>query len=394
MEDDNIITILPSREEQKKPAIDTQCKRFSVYALRKNSKKFYIILDGKRPAKDVNRQLIIQQTSRSRPSSIDAYRLCAYLNTLDADGIDPLDADLNYIESFLTKVYSYEQKSANVVRGYIQVIEKYYEGMARRHAGLHPSLLRFQKNGIKITGKDSKLTTIHSLRDVFPQKKADLLARSSKYTKWYNPAQIDAISEAFPLVDRCIFLDTVWTGHRIDSALSLRLSDFDPIAQTVYARQTKTGQTHIAWIPAELVRLIQTYIIEDRSIIVERTGSDSDYLFLTRNGKPRTYSAYRSSMKRVEEQLKQSRPELKITALHTHAGRSTFLAGLRSYQLAQRRKGVPTFADADILTLMDWASLDNLKNYDLLTRAFDALPFQTKFFKEQYKHMLDVIGHA
>lgn len=97
MEDDNIITILPSREEQKKPAIDTQCKRFSVYALRKNSKKFYIILDGKRPAKDVNRQLIIQQTSRSRPSSIDAYRLCAYLNALDADSLDPLDADLNYM---------------------------------------------------------------------------------------------------------------------------------------------------------------------------------------------------------------------------------------------------------------------------------------------------------
>lgn len=78
-----------------------------------------------------------------------------------------------------------------------------------------------------------------------------------------------------------------------------------------------------------------------------------------------------------------------ITSLHTHAGRSTFLVTLRSYQLEQRRKGIPTFSDADIMTLMDWKSMSCLENYDLLTRAFEVLPFQREFFQTHYSYLIE-----
>lgn len=370
--------------------------RYSVdYALVEgSSKRYYIILDGELPARDVNKQLIIQQERRSRSVSSDAYLLCRFFNEIDSDGLCAQDVSLDYIEGFLMKIYVQEKKSSDIVRGYIRVISKYYEDMARRHMTLHPSLLRYQLNSIKVTGKDSKLTTIDSMKRCFPPKRDDLLSRSSKYTKWYSKEQIEAVSKALPPVDQCIFLDTLFTGHRIDSALSIQMEDFDPIAKTIYARQTKTGKTHVAPIPETLVKLIEKYIIDERSKIVERTGSTSNSLFLNKDGNPRTYSAYYSSMKRVEKRLKMECPDLKIKSLHTHAGRSTFLAALRSYQLDQRRKGLETFSDDDILTFMDWRSLSSLENYDLLTRSFETIPFQRKVFQALYCHLTEAKEYA
>ena len=62
-------------------------------------------------------------------------------------------------------------------------------------------------------------------------------------------------------------------------------------------------------------------------------------------------------------------PELELKALHTHAGRSTFAATLRTFQLEMRRRGVPTFSDEDFCALMDWKSMQCLEHYDLVTRA-------------------------
>ena len=62
---------------------------------------------------------------------------------------------------------------------------------------------------------------VHYLSKMFSPNQNDI--PEFTYTKWYSAEQIRAISDELPLTYRCIFLDTVYTGHRIDSALSLTL---------------------------------------------------------------------------------------------------------------------------------------------------------------------------
>ena len=355
-------------------------------------KKIYIILENGIPAKRVNKELIMSQKRRHRNVSSDAYYLCRFLNAMQSDNNTLETVTFDYIDGFLTNLYVEEGASYSVICAYIRVIINLFESLAIRNVQLDPSLLKYKGNQIVVRTKDSHITTLPQLKKAFPKRTSECFQSKSIYTKWYTKEQIAAISSAFPLVDRCIFLDTIFTGHRIDSALSLQLEDFNPIKQTVFAKHTKTHKTHIAPIPDSLVSLINTYIIEERSRIVERTGSTSSALFLNRDGSPRSYAAFYASMKRVEQQLKETRPDLGITSLHTHAGRSTFLASIRSFQLEQRRLGKPTYTDADILTLMDWKTMSSLENYDLLTRAFDVLPFQQSFISPHCSYLLETLN--
>lgn len=379
---------------------------FSVLEENNRTKKYYLVLDNGAPAKVVNMSLITQQRRRNRSVSTDAYHLAYFLNVLAADGVELKDVTLGYIESFLVRLYTYGKEnaeskndistelkndgcSAGVVRAYVRVIGDLFEEMALHGMPVHKSLLCYPQNSVIVANKKGRLTKVSLLKKKFPDKRRSILERSSAYTKWYTGEQVEAISNELPLVDRCIFLDSVFTGHRIDSSLSIMLQDFNPKEKSIYAGRTKTHKTHVAPLPDHLVALIAHYISDERSIVVERTGSASPYLFLSRDGSPRTYAAYYSTLKRAEQRLKKSRPDLGIVSLHPHAGRSTFLANLRTFQLEQQRLGKPTFSDADILTLMDWRSMQSLEDYDLLTRSFEVLPFQKAFFRQHYKYYLE-----
>ena len=128
---------------------------------------------------------------------------------------------------------------------------------------------------------------------------------------------------------------------------------------------------------------------------MSKTGSTSEYLFLGRNGKPVTYSAYRAALIAAAEQVRKKHPELGLTEAHTHAGRSTFAAALRSYQKKQQAEGMPTLTDDDFCKQMDWSSLQCLDNYDILTRAQIVSPiidqFQTDFFSFTSNHSTELL---
>ena len=111
-----------------------------------------------------------------------------------------------------------------------------------------------------------------------------------------------------------------------------------------------------------------------------KIDTDSEYFFVGSNGNPVTYGAYRSALESARIKIN-AKYGWDIKALHTHAGRSTFAAAIRSYQLEQQRKGVPTFSDVDFCNLMDWKSLDSLKHYDLVHRVQDAAPMLIDFYK-------------
>ncbi len=354
---------------------------YGFFKIGELDKQVYIITHNGVPAPQINRPFVTRQMNYSRPNSTLVYYLCAFLNTAIKDGYEHTKVTYDYLINYLTGIYCDEGKSFAVLKTIIEALRVLYEHLARRSVHLDQSLLLHTAKTVIVKGKGGSLTRIAELLKEFPRKRTDLALDHSLYTKWYTNEQIIAICDALPIVDRCIFADTVYTGHRVETALSLQLGDVDLYNGTVFGRVTKTGKNHIAPIPNGLVELIDVYIRTKRNTILERTNSSCPYLFLTRDGRPRTYASYYTSLKRVEKLLTETRPELGITSLHTHAGRSTFLARLRTAQLEQQKLGNNIITDNDILTAMDWRNMSSLEHYDILTRALDTLSFQDDLLK-------------
>ena len=112
----------------------------------------------------------------------------------------------------------------------------------------------------------------------------------------------------------------------------------------------------------------------------QNKAADMDWLFLSLRGAQMSYHAYNNALKRAAEKVREKHPELQLSEVHTHAGRSTFAAALRTHQLECRRRGEETFSDADFVTLMDWADMKCLDAYDRATRIQDISPLFDKFY--------------
>lgn len=141
-----------------------------------------------------------------------------------------------------------------------------------------------------VLGRNEHLTMVHYLTYMFSPNQNDV--PKSAYVKWYRAEQINAIADALPLVYRCIFLDTVYVGHRVGGALSLTLDSVDLYNGTVTPTKSKTGKIHTSYIPAPLIEDMRQYLIEVRRNI----ATDSNAFFIGRNGKSVTYQAYRMAL--------------------------------------------------------------------------------------------------
>ena len=366
-----------------------KAKRYTVERAiiesKQGDKMRYLILDDGVPATTINKHLLIKQEKQAHPSSSSAYNLCQFLNAMKTLNIGLSDVTLSTIYDYLHNYFVKGGKSHQTIMSYIYDVSALYESLALRNYPIDTSLLRpvyDDSSGprVKRNRKDKFLTNISLLKSEFMRKKNRDMRPT--YTKWYSGAEIEAIAAELPLVHRCIFLDTIFTGHRIDSALSLTLDTVSLKRHEVYPTRSKTGKTHISAIPTHLVNLMQTYLYEERRKILESTGSISLYFFLNSKGEPVKYSAYYIALKRAGERAAAKNPHLSIENLHTHAGRSTFAAVLRSFQLDQRRQGKVTFSDADFCALMDWKSLSSLENYDITTRAQEVSPLLKDFYAQ------------
>ena len=259
------------------------------------------------------------------------------------------------------------------------MIGKLYETIAIIGKPLDPSLYIPMKGStprvIRNKRKDP-LTKVWYLKNMFRPKKN---MAWQTYTKWYTHEQVTAIADELPLVHRCIFLSTVYLGYRSSSALSIKVSTVDLREKHIKPTHSKTGQLHTSKMPDELALLIQSYIENERS---RNPGNCSEWLFLNNRGGQMSYGSYYSALKRAAEKVRKKHPELELGTVHTHAGRSTFAAALRSYQLRERRLGHETLSDEDFCILMDWRSLQCLKDYDLATRIQEISPLLEGFYRE------------
>ena len=358
-----------------------------------NRKEMKIILDGKFPAIEVNRHLVLAQIDKEKPLGTPIYYLCIYLNYLDENDIDMLEAKMSDIQDFLQELYidglpyagNGEPKSYTAILDYIEVLSKLYDNLTLRGYKLDESLYtrsqlmmlapaprKSVKTGHVIRSQEH-LTMIYYLAHIFSPNQNDI--PKSSYTKWYTKEQIEGIADALPLTYRCIFLDTVYTGHRIGGTLSYTLSSVDLYNGMVTPTKSKTGKIHTSRIPVRRIEDMRQYRIDVRDNI----ETDSDAFFVGHDGTPVTYQAYRGALESARIKVNK-KYGWNIEALHTHAGRSTFAAALRTYQLDCRRNGIPTFSDVDFCNLMDWKSLSSLEHYDIINRVHEISPLIEEFY--------------
>ena len=362
-------------------------------------RSFYLVLRDGLPATDLNKHLILKQRKSAHPCSTGAYVIAKLLNEMFDRGFEIEDISRGLIYDYFLDAYVEDGKAYKTILSYITIIGDLFDDLVVHRIPIHETLLNMDIDVLTVV-KDKKerryITNIPLMRKEFvPNKHAVISNSMLSYTKWYTREQIDALAEELPLVYRCIFLDTVMTGHRVDSALSITLMTFNPREQYILPTRTKTGRYHRSHLPGYLAELIYTYQVEDRAAIVRKTQSPSEYLFLGRNGDPVTYGAYRAALVAAGKRVQEKYPELGLSDVHTHAGRSTFAAALRSFQKSQEAKGIHTFSDDDFCKQMDWASLQCLENYDILTRAQTVSPiidqFQTDFFSFTSDHSLKLL---
>ena len=113
-----------------------------------NRKEMKIILDGKFPAIEVNRHLVLAQIDKEKPLGTPIYYLCIYLNYLDENDIDMLEAKMSDIQDFLQELYidglpyagNGEPKSYTAILDYIEVLSKLYDNLTLRGYKLDESL--------------------------------------------------------------------------------------------------------------------------------------------------------------------------------------------------------------------------------------------------------------
>lgn len=267
-------------------------------------KEMNLIIDEHFADAEINRHLVLAQMDKGKPISTPIYYLCIYLNYLDEHGLEAVDVKMSDIQDFLQEIYidglPYAGKgkpcSYAVIQDYIEALSKLYDNLTLRGYKMDESLYtRSQmmmlaptktRKKAHVLGRNEHLTMVHYLTYMFSPNQNDV--PKSAYVKWYSAEQINAIADALPLVYRCIFLDTVYVGHRVGGALSLTLDSVDLYNGTVTPTKSKTGKIHTSYIPAPLIEDMRQYLIEVRRNI----ATDSNAFFIGRNGKSVTYQAY------------------------------------------------------------------------------------------------------
>lgn len=349
-----------------------------------HEEKYLIILQNGIPMVNVNTRFIVLQKGQCRPRTTEIYDFCRYLNYLSSIEKVMETATQMDIYSFLSELYIEENKSYENIRTYCKAISKVYECYATLGFSLDESIYRDDIKLIltgNVNGKTKKsndyITKTNKLIYLFKPKKKDF--RMPQYLKWYQDFEIQEISNQLRLAYRCIYLISIYSGFRVDSILSITLDTVSLKNGYVKPTRTKTGIMHAAVLPEFVIQLLETYVMEIRTPLASQTGFLSNYLFLTQNGVnkglPVKYEAYRSALLVAAKKAKKMNDRVSTDIVHTHAGRSTFLSRIRSYQLNEKRLGHKTLSDEDICLLMDWTSMQCLKNYDLLTRIQELSPF-------------------
>lgn len=332
----------------------------------------FLILENGLPMVDVNAPFVSDFLNHSHANSTAMYSLVHFLNYAEINCGGYEQISYQEIERYIRSLQIEKKlKYQTLVRKVYAIGDFYSRIIFNKSAVVHQSLLVDDRFDLR---KCHKLawrycSVFYILEMIIPDIKETDKYHSPGYTKWYSSEQLKALQAELSLRDACIFRIGWETGFRIDGDLSTTLTTYNSRKRELEPTRSKTGQTHVSRLSNELCAMIDEYVMTGRAKTQEKTGSHSEALFLGRNGEELTYHAYYMALKRAGKRVNEKYPHLNLGNVHTHAGRSTFAAAIKSFQLERQRLGLPAPTDSDICALVDWKNISTLYNYDKVTRA-------------------------
>ncbi len=183
-----------------------------------------------------------------------------------------------------------------------------------------------------------------------------------EYKKEYLLEEIKAIYSQFNSIrNKAIFILTLH-GMRIDEVLSIQYKDYNPIEQIILPSRSKgkgKGKKRTIVISDEAIKVIENYLLNERTPALTKLRRDSPYLFVNLRSndldnelKPLQYQSFYQSLMRAAKNAQ-------VAGVRSHTGRAHRAVEL----LRVVREGKLGLTDEHFRIIMGWGSMKSADPY-------------------------------
>jgi len=338
----------------------------------------YMLTDNLLPMLVPNQYVEVKSINKLGTGRNHANNLCVFLNYLHEYCRISYDTASNkHVRDFVTYlIYGDSEdlritdpaagRSYSTISSYVGTITDFYRWLDQNYG----SQMTFYE------GERRCRTQSYLYGQIYTYKYKYIIGRSlpdvkgsREYIKWYTEDEKKLLCNHFlTLRDEAVFRLTL-AGLRIDEALSVCLSSYDPVLKIVQPTRSKKRQSAVTGFENRLrkVRIadktgevLDRYIYEERTVAENKSRIISDVMFLNLNegahlGKPLSYANYRKILRGCAY-----RAGLDEKTIRTHSGRSTRVMEILEYN-AQNPGAAKT--NVQIQQLFGWASMDAIMPY-------------------------------
>lgn len=338
----------------------------------------HLVTEQQIPMLEVNQWLESKALRKKSTAKEYGKMLVVFLNDLAIEGVAYDEATNQHVKKFVHKLIYGDTKDlklqfcdtavvASTAARYLTVITEFYRWLASNYE----TNITFQTK--KDTYRAKKSFLYGQIYSYDYQYIIDVsLARQKsrrEYIKWYTEAEKRALKDAFEtLRDKAVFGITL-EGFRIDEVLSMALSNYNPMEQTIQPSRSKgkqnanpehTNHLRLIALPIDLCELLERYIQTERMVAENESGIISDVLFINlqqsiAQGQPLSYGNYYKIFKRCAK-----RAGFDPRKIRTHSGRSTKVMEYLEHQALYPEDGID---DAIIMESFGWRSTESILSY-------------------------------
>jgi len=340
----------------------------------------HLVTEQQIPMLEVNQWLESKALRKKSTAKEYGKMLVVFLNDLAIEGVAYDEATNQHVKKFVHKLIYGDTKDlklqfcdtavvASTAARYLTVITEFYKWLASNYE----TNITFQTKKDTYRAKKSFLYGQIYSYDYQYIIDASLARQKSRreYIKWYTEAEKRALKDAFEtLRDKAIFGITL-EGFRIDEVLSMALSNYNPMEQTIQPSRSKgkqnanpehTNHLRLIALPIDLCELLERYIQTERMVAENESESGiiSDVLFINlqrsiAQGQPLSYGNYYKIFKRCAK-----RAGFDPRKIRTHSGRSTKVMEYLEHQALYPEDGID---DAIIMESFGWRSTESILSY-------------------------------
>ena len=307
-----------------------------------------------------------------------AYRICKWMNfLLNTYGITYEKATVNNLKAFLKSLTLKKDEdgislfeddiSAKTLKGYLYPIRSLYADLDEQDYDIAMELKRQKASANRNSFMYGQIWTKERI-DMLIQPIVKKSPTPRKHIKYYEPEEIEDILNCFNTTrDKAIFSLTL-DGLRIDEAISLRFSRYDPSGDTYELYRSKgkiTGDVErVAILSQRTIKYLEDYTFSERAQVEDDYLNEgkvlTDFMFVNLKKRAHDYGQpihYRNWLGILKTAAKNA--GFNPARIRTHSGRSTRAGELFLIQA----KNPATLTDNQILDIMGWKNMSSANPY-------------------------------